>query len=316
MSSSDGGNNKSLILNVIIIVFLQLFGLAWLSVIPLIVIKKRVSNTSFLLVSASAIVISLLMAFSQQRLGEIGNSFFVIFSLGIVPVLLIIEAVFAEILFDRLNYRRVFSVFISSVVFSTPVLIAFFVLYDKDVFYNGVLEIVNEAKSIFPSDFIDESLSVDLISQGFLTSFVSGFLFFNYFMVLLSIKLGYQFSTKKDEKKPLLLYLLDFRLPDMAVWGFISSVGVFICLKFFDGYNLSLLQISSYAYIFVFLYFLQGIGIIVYYMINNKNARFIILGVLLFSFILNLFFPKFSIIFILSISCFGLSEIWLKYRKD
>ena len=107
--------------------------------------------------------------------------------------------------------------------------------------------------------------------------------------------------------------LLRFSVPDIMVWALlISWAGILldslVDLKFF-GY-----LVWNAGLIMMFIYGLQGIGIIRYLFqkYNTPGGIRILFGVV---FIILLFWPGLNLIVMIGVPALGVSEIWIKYRK-
>lgn len=108
--------------------------------------------------------------------------------------------------------------------------------------------------------------------------------------------------------------LLRFSVPDRLVWALlISWAGILldsvVDLKFF-GY-----LVWNAGLIMMFIYGLQGIGIIRYLFgkYNTPGGIRILFGVV---FVILLFWPGLNLIVMIGVPLLGVSEIWIKYRKN
>ena len=164
--------------------------------------------------------------------------------------------------------------------------------------------------------FIDPHLVATIASAALLRTFL-----FSYFLVLtFSWWAGKRASLRAAAQRGPRHGLADFFLPDLYVWPLIGSltlvsVDALLPDRAMPAFSAGLAAIGwNAALIILFLYALQGLGIIQFIFQRRgvgRSLRFFFYLILAILFIT----PRVNIGVAVALPGFGVSEIWLKYRS-
>ena len=135
---------------------------------------------------------------------------------------------------------------------------------------------------------------------------------FSFFLLLtLNWRLGYGLGLRsRGIRSP---SLKSFSLPDKMVWILLLSWAGILGDIFFGAGVLGYF-VWNVGLIFLFLYGLQGMGIIQHFLSRAEMTRGLQLFIIVMIIVV-LFIPFLNILLIIGIPIFGVSEIWIKYRQ-
>ncbi len=162
-----------------------------------------------------------------------------------------------------------------------------------------------DAEQLFRPDVL-----MAITKEFFLRSFL-----FSYFILLtFSWWIGSISGARSIGKKANITKLISFKLPEIYIWPLIGSLALVLldtavelsALGFF-AWNICL--------IFLFLYGLEGIGIIKFLLKKHRLPRGV-KWLFLSAFCILLLSPRINIVIFMLIPGLGISEIWVKYRKE
>lgn len=135
---------------------------------------------------------------------------------------------------------------------------------------------------------------------------------FSFFLLLtLNWRMGYGLGLRTRGIQP--LRLKSFFLPDKMVWILLLSWAGILGDIFF-GIGALGYFVWNIGLIFLFLYGLQGMGIIQHFLSRAEMTRGLQLFIIAMIIIV-LFIPFLNILLIIGIPIFGISEMWIKYRQ-
>lgn len=223
---------------------------------------------------------------------------------------------------DALRLKRTLYRLLTAAVVTGVVSAAFFSYLSRnemiaDLFKNLVKQILamfaggeNESAS-FGLMGLGSLLTPENVFDGFKIVIFRFFLFFYVLLMAFTVKVSALFTRKKDGSVP--YATTGFSVPDWMVWPLLLSWG-FILLDVF-------VSIGFFSYVFwntglicLFIYGLQGHGILRYLMIKRNFPRGLQMFLNFMVFLL-LLLPGINIIIIFGIPVFGVSEVWIKYRQ-
>jgi hypothetical protein len=174
---------------------------------------------------------------------------------------------------------------------------------------------VSEMSGIQGSDTATDplrGLDTALLMKGF-WSYVIGGLAFGYF-VNLSIT---WYVAKIWEARTYgreVVRLVNFYLPDNFVWPFIGSWSLVLLGRFVNLYGIEIVAWNA-GLVFLFLFGLQGMGILRHFMRKYNLSRrlhlLIIMGMLIV-----IFLPPLTIALFVLVPGLGVSEVWIKHRME
>ena len=135
---------------------------------------------------------------------------------------------------------------------------------------------------------------------------------FSFFLLLtLNWRLGFGLGLRTRRERP--PSLKGFFLPDKMIWILLISWAGILGDIFFGVGPLGYFVWNA-GLIFLFLYGLQGMGIIQHLLSRAEMTRGLQLFIIVMIIVV-LFIPFLNILLIIGIPIFGVSEIWIKYRQ-
>ena len=141
-----------------------------------------------------------------------------------------------------------------------------------------------------------------------------GFLF-SYFLVLsFSWWLGTIIGARSMGKHPGLTRIADFKLPDRYVWPLIASLALVVLNLLIPAEPLAIPAWNALL-ILMFLYGVSGLGII-RFLLKKLNVRPGIRWLLIVVIVILAMTPRIGIAVLILVPGLGVSEVWLKYRKE
>jgi hypothetical protein len=151
---------------------------------------------------------------------------------------------------------------------------------------------------------------LEIINTVLLRSFL-----FSYFLVLtFSWWLGTIIGARSMGRQPGITRIADFKLPDRYVWPLIASLTLVVMNLIVPAEPLAILGWNSLL-IMVFLYGVSGLGII-RYLLRKMNVRPGVRWLVIIGIIILAMTPRIGIAVLILIPGLGVSEVWLKYRKE
>lgn len=139
----------------------------------------------------------------------------------------------------------------------------------------------------------------------------SSFLPIWYFLTGLGILMSEMIYSKQTRIRE--SFLDRFKVPDLFLWPFIVS-WVIVLLDIVLGLGLFGILVWNIALVFLMVYGTAGISILMY-LVAKKGIRLNPLSWVVFSIIL-LLIPVINVIMLIVIPVLGISEHWIKYRKE
>jgi hypothetical protein len=150
---------------------------------------------------------------------------------------------------------------------------------------------------------------------GFIATVMRRTYLFYYFLVLtFSWWLGTIIGARSMGKQPGLTRIADFKLPDNFVWPLIAALALVVLNLVIPVRPLEVIAWNALL-IFVFLYGISGLGII-RYLLKKRNVRPGVRWLLIIGIIILAMTPRIGIAVLILIPGLGVSEVWLKYRRE
>ena len=115
-------------------------------------------------------------------------------------------------------------------------------------------------------------------------------------------------------RHPGLTRVADFKLPDRYVWPLIASLALVVLNLIVPLEPLEVLAWNALL-IFAFLYGISGLGII-RFLLSKLKVRPGIRWLLIIGIIILAMTPRIGIAVLILIPGLGVSEVWLKYRRE
>lgn len=184
------------------------------------------------------------------------------------------------------------------------------------IIFENLADVLNR---MFMQSDLEASEVVRLVQASALITVVREFFFrsflFSYFALLtFSWWMGTQLGTRSLGRKANITKLVDFNLPEVFIWPVIGSLAVVLADA---AVGLSVLGYLAWntGLIFLFLYGLEGLGIIKF-LFNRYNLPKGIRWLFIAALCILVLSPTINIIVLLAIPGLGISEIWIHYRKE
>jgi hypothetical protein len=140
------------------------------------------------------------------------------------------------------------------------------------------------------------------------------YLFYYFLILTFSWWLGTIIGARSMGKRPGLTRIVDFKLPDRYVWPLIASLALVVLNLLVPIKPLDILAWNALL-IVAFLYGISGIGII-RFLLRRLNVRPRIRWLLIIAIVILAMTPRIGIAVLILIPGLGVSEVWLKYRRD
>jgi hypothetical protein len=151
---------------------------------------------------------------------------------------------------------------------------------------------------------------LEIINTVLLRSFL-----FSYFLVLsFSWWLGTIIGARSMGTHPGLTRIADFKLPDRYVWPLIASLALIVLNLVIPAEPLAILAWNALL-IFVFLYGVSGLAII-RFLLRKLNVRPGIRWLVIIAIVILAMTPRIGIAVLILVPGLGVSEVWLKYRRE
>jgi hypothetical protein len=184
-------------------------------------------------------------------------------------------------------------------------------------FFTAIVQATNSAISSSQSETL--SVAVQPIQVDALLGFISMILrrtyLFYYFLILTFCWwLGTIIGARSMGKQPGLTRVADFKLPDRYVWPLIASLALVVLNLVIPARPLEILAWNALLML-GFLYGISGLGII-RFLLRKRNVRPGVRWLLFIGIIILAMTPRFGIVVFILIPGLGVSEVWLKYRRE
>lgn len=157
---------------------------------------------------------------------------------------------------------------------------------------------------------IQTAALLEIINTVLLRSFL-----FSYFLMLsFSWWLGTIIGARSMGKHPGLTKIADFKLPDRYVWPLIASLALVVLNLFVPAEPLAIPAWNALL-ILVFLYGVSGLGII-RFLLRKLKVRPGVRWLLIVAIVILAMTPRIGIVVLILVPGLGVSEVWLKYRRE
>ncbi len=149
--------------------------------------------------------------------------------------------------------------------------------------------------------------------KGFWHYVLSGFMFGYFINLSITVYLGRLWEARTFGAGQRLPRLKEFMIPEIFVWPLIACWAVVLLGRFQDLRGIEIVALNG-GLILLFLYGLQGIGILRHLVDKHGlRRRFNMIAILVV--ILMLIFPPLAILLLVLVPGLGVSEIWIKFRQ-
>jgi hypothetical protein len=140
------------------------------------------------------------------------------------------------------------------------------------------------------------------------------YLFYYFLILTFGWWLGTIIGARSMGRHPGLTRVADFKLPDRYVWPLIASLALVVLNLIVPLEPLEVLAWNALL-IFAFLYGISGLGII-RFLLSKLKVRPGIRWLLIIGIIILAMTPRIGIAVLILIPGLGVSEVWLKYRRE
>jgi hypothetical protein len=140
------------------------------------------------------------------------------------------------------------------------------------------------------------------------------YLFYYFLILTFSWWLGTIIGARSIGKHPGLTRIVDFKLPDRFVWPLIASLALVVLNLFVPAEPLEILGWNGLL-IFVFLYGVSGL-VIIRFLLKKLNVRPGVRWLLIIGIVILAMTPRIGIAVLILVPGLGVSEVWLKYRRQ
>jgi hypothetical protein len=298
-----------------------------LFLIPLQVVLVRKGRKSFAISSGLALI--LILVVKLLLLGRTqGPAAFLIVEiatvLSLMGGLVLIQMPELSSGFERYRLPRVLRLLISTGVagvVSVPVILY---LRGNEEFLLGMQELFSvfasnmnrafseaEAFNLLSGSGMFQAESLMKISSTFL---LRSYLFDYFLLLAFSWWLGTVIGARTVGKKHGLTRVADFKLPDTYVWPLIVSLGLVLGTLLVPVEFLEILAWNSLL-ILVFLYGVAGLGIL-RFLLKKLKIPMGFRWLLILAIIILAMTPRINFIILILVPGLGVSETWLKYRRE
>jgi hypothetical protein len=196
-------------------------------------------------------------------------------------------------------------------------------LRDSEVFSAGVrefigvrLDLMNSAVAAQPETLLPgvQPIEIQELLQFITTIALRSFLFYFFLILTFGWWLGTIIGSRSTGTRARITPVADFKLPDRYVWPLIASLALVVLTLIFP---IGFLQIVGWNFllILVFLYGVAGLGII-RFLLKKMKVRPGIRWLLIIGIVILAMTPRVGIAVLILIPGLGVSEIWLKYRRE
>ena len=150
---------------------------------------------------------------------------------------------------------------------------------------------------------------------GFMNMLLRRTYLFYYFVVLTySWWLGTIIGARSLGRHPGITRIVEFKLPERFIWPLIASLALVVLNLFVPAQPLEILGWNGLL-IFVFLYGISGLGII-RFLLQKLNVRPGLRWLFIIGIIILAMTPRVGIAVLILVPGLGVSEVWLKYRRQ
>lgn len=226
--------------------------------------------------------------------------------------------------FERYRFPRVLRLLITTGaagVVSVPLILY---LRGNEQFILGMQEIFSAFASNLNRAF-SEAETLNLLSGSGLfqaeslmrisRTFLLRSYLFDYFLLLtFSWWLGTVIGARSVGKKTGITRVADFKLPDTYIWPLIASLGLVLGTLLVPVEFLEILAWNSLL-ILMFLYGVAGLGIL-RFLFKKLKIPMGFRWLLILAIIILVMTPRINFIILILVPGLGVSEIWLKYRRE
>jgi hypothetical protein len=206
-------------------------------------------------------------------------------------------------------------------VLSAPLILY---LQGNEVFTSGVREFIevriqamNSAIRAADSNNLLQGvqpIQVDALLQAIHAILMRSFLFYYFLVLTFSWWLGTLIGARSVGRDPGITRIADFKLPDHYIWPLIASLGL-VLLTLVARIDLLAVLGWNALLILLFLYGVAGLGII-RFLLKKMNVRPGVRWLLIAAIIILAMTPRIGIAILILVPGLGVSEIWLKYRRE
>jgi hypothetical protein len=184
-------------------------------------------------------------------------------------------------------------------------------------FFASLVQATNNAISSAQSETLPttaEPIQVDSLFQFIGMVMRRTYLFYFFLILTFSWWLGTVIGARSIGRKHGLTRIADFKLPDRFVWPLIVSLALVVLNRIVAVEPLEILAWNALL-IFAFLYGICGLGIIRFFSrklrIRPGMRWLLIIGIIILALT-----PRVGIAVFILIPALGVSEVWLKYRRE
>ena len=184
-------------------------------------------------------------------------------------------------------------------------------------FFASLVQATNNAISSAQPENLSitaEPIQTDSLYQFISTVMRRTYLFYFFLILTFSWWLGTVIGARSMGRKPGLTRIVEFKLPDRFVWPLIFSLALVVLNRIVAVESLEILAWNALL-IFAFLYGISGLGII-RFLSRKLKVRPGVRWLLIIGIIMLALTPRIGIAVFILIPALGVSEVWLKYRRE
>ncbi|UCF96230.1 MAG: DUF2232 domain-containing protein [Spirochaetaceae bacterium] len=159
-----------------------------------------------------------------------------------------------------------------------------------------------------------QPLQTEALLEAINAILLRSFLFYYFLLLTFSWWLGTIIGARSVGKHPGLTRIADFKLPDRYIWPLIASLALVVLTLVASIEFLGILAWNALL-ILVFLYGVSGLGII-RFLLKKLNVRPGVRWMLIAAIIILAMTPRIGIAVLILVPGLGVSEVWLKYRRE
>jgi hypothetical protein len=184
-------------------------------------------------------------------------------------------------------------------------------------FFESIIQATNNAISSAQSETLPitaEPIQTDRLIQFMGMVMRRTYLFYFFLVLTFSWWLGTVIGARSTGRKPGITRIVEFKLPDRFVWPLIVSLALVVLNRIVAVAALEILAWNALL-IFAFLYGISGLGIIRFFA-RKLRVRPAVRWLLIISIVILALTPRIGIAVFILIPGLGVSEVWLKYRRE
>jgi len=301
----------------------QLGFISFLFAVPLQILIKKRSEYAYLYAALLVLIGAVVTAFIHTRGIENTNirRMMALFEL-LLPVFLLasLYTVNKQGLRVQRTVFRLIAAVIGIGIISIP--LVFGIMRNKEF----VAYLRTQLTTIVEAFFGTQTGSGIPLNQGLLRSFIKpdriiilireiffrNFLFSFFLLLTINWRLGVGIA-RRIVRGTAPVRLSRFKMPDRFIWVFLLSWAGIIADIFF-GLGVFGYIVWNFGLIAAFIFGLQGVGILRFFLERSNLSRGLQLFLIVMLVVL-LFIPGLNALLIIGIPIFGVSEVWIKYRK-